>query len=67
MKALLDKYGKVILNALLAGFWVALATFVQTEELSVSAVLAAGAVGIRFAVGIVMKSVNALPAIPVDE
>ena len=67
IKDLLNRYGKLALNAALAGFWVALATFVQTEELSIAAVLAAGAAGLRFAVGLVMKSVNALPTIPVDE
>lgn len=67
MKELLDKYGKLILNAVLAGFWVALATFVQTQELSVAAALAAGAAGVRFVAGLLMKQIPALPTIPVDE
>ena len=42
---------KLVLNALLAGFWVALALFVDTKSFTADAVLAALAVGVRFAIG----------------
>lgn len=64
---MIDRYKKLLLNAALAGLWVGLATFLETKEVSWSALLSAGAVGLRFAVGFVAIYVKKLPAIPVDQ
>jgi hypothetical protein len=63
----IDKYKKLIINAVLAGFWVGAATLSSGKELSWAAALSAASVALRFAIGLVAKSVKALPAIPVDE
>ena len=56
---------KLILNALLAGFWVALGSFTDAESFTVSALLAAGALGLRYAVGLVLAAWG--KPVPVDQ
>lgn len=64
MSALTDKK-KLVLNALLAGFWVALALFVDTKSFTADALLAAGATGLRYAVGLILAGFG--KPVPVDK
>lgn len=67
MKEWLAGNQKVLINACLAGLWVGLATYLESKEVGWSALLSAGAVGLRFAIGLVARSFKGLPTIPVDE
>ena len=58
---------ELVINALLAGLWAALAAFSTTQDFSTSALFAAAAVGVRAVVGALALSVPKVPAIPVDE
>ena len=58
-------YQKLLLNALLAGFWAGLAAFSATQELSKAALLAAGGIALRTAAGVVLAHFN--KTVPVDK
>lgn len=49
---------KLIVNALLAGFWAGLATLEVSGELSKAALWAAGTIAVRTAIGYVADAVN---------
>jgi len=55
---------KLVLNALLAGFWAGLAALQVSGELSEAALWAAGAVAVRAIVGYLADAFN--HAVPVD-
>ena len=57
---------KVIINALLAGFWAGLAVFAGTQEFSKTAAYAALAVAARAAYGYLSENVGPIPQLPVD-
>lgn len=58
-------YVKLVINAALAGFWAGLAAFLATEEFSKAAILAAGAIAVRAAVGYLSANFGA--TVPVDK
>ncbi len=58
---------ELVINALLAGFWAALAAFSTTQDFSTSALFAAAAAGARAVVGAFALNVPKVPAVPVDE
>lgn len=55
---------KLVLNALLAGFWAGLATFQASGELTKTAVFTAVAVAVRAAIGYGLNAVG--KPVPVD-
>lgn len=59
------EYKKLIINALLAGFWAGLAAFQATGELSKAALLSAGAVALRAVIGVL--SAHFGHSVPVDK
>lgn len=59
------EYKKLILNAALAGLWAGIAAFSATQELSKTAFLAAGAVALRAAIGVI--SAHFGHSVPVDK
>ena len=56
---------KLILNAILAGFWAGLATWAASSELTKAAALAAAAVALRVAAGYVAARFG--KPVPVDQ
>lgn len=64
MSILADKK-KLVLNSLLAGLWVALALFVDTKSFTADAALAAFAVGLRAAIGLIAAGWG--KPVPVDQ
>ncbi len=58
---------ELIINALLAGLWAALAAFSTTQDFSTSALFAAAAIGVRAVIGYLGLNVPKIPAVPVDE
>ena len=65
MRALVEKYKALALNAALAGFWTGVAIiFASAQPLSKAAIFAAGAAAIRAAVGYVLGKLG--HPVPVD-
>lgn len=56
---------KLVMNALLAGFWAGLASLQVSSELSKAAVWAAGAAALRASVGVIANAMG--KPVPVDE
>jgi hypothetical protein len=57
-------YGKLALNALLAGLWAGLATFATAQQLTKAAVFGAVTVAVRAAIGVITAAIG--PGVPVD-